>query len=194
MLHMLIDVQPPPSVAAEVGYAGPDLVPPTVLPPEESALEYQPPASVFRACIGFVQADFWLELAGSNLELDMCTLHPGAMVQYLGMLLCTVPVPYVRGPAAKIAAFREAGKGVVFCGVWMRRRMLLWRMRMCRLRWRWQAGVVCESAAGLWPGFWGHCSRSGWRYLWCPWCPPSCIGVLLDSLLMTMGGWTMSRW
>jgi hypothetical protein len=45
---------------------------------------------------------------GLYLSVQKCMLQPGTMVQYLGVLICTVPEPHLRMPDGKIVKLRDS--------------------------------------------------------------------------------------
>lgn len=45
---------------------------------------------------------------GLYISLDKSCLHPGTMAEYLGVLVCTVPVPHLRMPRSKVVKLRDS--------------------------------------------------------------------------------------
>jgi hypothetical protein len=54
-----------------------------------------------------------LTQAGWYISAAKCLLDPGTMVKYLGFEVCSLPVPHVRVPAAKITKLRESLRGIL---------------------------------------------------------------------------------
>lgn len=60
---------------------------------------------------GRVLAD--LTNLGWYISAAKCMLQPGTAVKYLGFVVCSLPVPHVRIPDAKIAKLRESLRGIL---------------------------------------------------------------------------------
>lgn len=54
-----------------------------------------------------------LTAAGWYISVDKSMLRPGTMVKYLGLILCSLPVPHVRVPFEKVVWVKQAFVGVL---------------------------------------------------------------------------------